>query len=209
MKKFIVLLFLGLLLPTIAWARIGVGVGTGKIQVDEQLKPGMSYHLPPLTVLNTGDEESDYETEVTYHQDQPEMKPEQSWFSFKPRKFHLEPSEVQLVEIQLDLPLKAKPGDYFAYLEGHPLKKSQAGQTAIGVAAAAKLYFTVVPANIFQAIYYKVTAFWINNSPWTNIIAGVVIFFLLKKFLKKRFKFQFNIQKKPNREENKKEVSDE
>jgi hypothetical protein len=177
-------------------AKIGVGVGTGKIQVEDELKGGMIYQLPPLTVLNTGDEPADYEVSVSYHQNQPELKPPGEWFSFQPNRFHLEAGEVQTIEINLNLPVRTEPGDYLAYLEGHPLKKSEAGQTTIGVAAAAKLYFTVAPANFLQAIYYRLTTFWRIYSPWTNILAvlalGLAVLFVFKRF----FKIQFGLSRK-------------
>lgn len=177
-------------------AKIGVGVGTGKIQVEDELKGGMIYELPPLTVLNTGDEPSDYEVAVSYHQNQPELKPPQEWFSFHPDRFHLEPEGVQIVEIKLNLPVRTEPGDYLAYLEGHPVKKSEIGQTTIGVAAAAKLYFTVVPANFLQGIYYRLTTFWRIYAPWTNILA-VLILALIGWFLFRRFfKIQFGLSRK-------------
>ncbi len=149
-----------ILFSNTAFAKIGVGVNTGKIQVDEELKAGMIHKLPPITVINTGDEPAEYETSVAYHQDQPEICPKQDWFIFTPQKFHLEPGKGQLVEIKINLPLRIEPGDYFAYLEGHPFTTVQKGTTTLGVAAASKLYFTVVPANIFYGIYYKITSFF-------------------------------------------------
>ena len=131
------------------FANIGVGVNTGKIQVDEKLKAGMIYKLPSITVINTGDEPADYETTIAYHQDQPELRPGQNWITFTPQKFHLDPGKGQLVEIKINLPIKIEPGNYFAYLEGHPIATVQKGNTVLGVAAASKLYFTVVPANVF------------------------------------------------------------
>ncbi|NMC09344.1 hypothetical protein GYA44_03450, partial [Candidatus Microgenomates bacterium] len=53
-----------LLLPSFAYAGLGVGIGTGKIVVDEKLRSGVIYNLPSLTVVNTGDEESDYSVSV-------------------------------------------------------------------------------------------------------------------------------------------------
>jgi len=204
-KKFIfALIFLALVLPNTVFAKIGVGVGTGKIQVEDKLKPGVIYELPPLTVLNTGDEPSDYEVNVSYHEKQPELRPLQSWFIFSPQKFHLEPGKVQTVTIKLNLPVRTAPGDYFAYLEGHPYKKAQSGNTTIGVAAAAKLYFTVVPANLFQGIYYKIISFWKIYSPWTGritlVLALIILFVLFKKF----FNIQVNFRKPT--EKNKEEI---
>lgn len=196
MKKFLLVLTV-LLFATAnsVFAKIGVGVGTGKIQVEDKLKPGLIYELPPLTIINTGDEPSDYEIQVSYHDKQPQLRPKSSWFIFNPVKFHLEPGKLQTVAVKLNLPVRTAPGEYFAYLEGHPFKKAQSGNTTIGVAAAAKLYFTVVPANFFQAVFYKVISFWNVYSPWTGRItllaALIIIFILFKKF--------FNIQIKVNK----------
>lgn len=197
MKKYILLLLFGFLLfPTAAFARIGVGVATGKIVVTQKLKPGIIYNLPPLTVINTGDVSSDYAVEISYFEKQPQFKPPNSWFIFSPERFHLDPGKVQVVAITLNLPVAVTPGNYFGFLEAHPVQEDKAGQTTIGIAAAAKLYFTVVPANIFQAVYYKVTSFWVLYEPWTNVAAGIVgviiIIFLFKKF----FHLEINLKKK-------------
>jgi len=191
MRKFsaILLAFLGIcVLSTAAYARIGVGVGTGKIVVNDILKPGQIYVLPSLTVLNTGDETSNYKVSITYHEQQPELMPSQSLFIFTPENFELKPGDAQVVNIKLNLPLKIEPGKYFAYLEASPdAKSSTASGTSVGVAAAAKLYFEIAPANIFQAIYYKLVSLWILYSPWTlrgTIFIGlIIIILLLRKFL--------------------------
>jgi len=205
MKKIFLLLFLFFLFvfPPLSLAKIGVGVGTGKIQVEDKLKPGMIYELPSLTVFNTGDEEGDYEAAITYHEKQPELRPLEEWFGFSPKEFHLKPGEAQEVKIKLNLPVKTEPGDYFAYLEGHPLKKAEGGQTTIGVAAAAKLYFTVLPANFFQGLYYKLASFWRLNQPWSNRVAVAVAVIIIYLGLKKYLGFQINFRgkrKKPSDE---------
>ena len=178
-----------------AFAKIGVGVGTGKIQVEEDLKPGIIYELPVLTVLNTGDEESDYEISVAYHSKQSELPPSKDWFVFFPQKFHLKPGEAKNIEIKLNLPIKTQPGDYFAYLEGHPAKKSQSGSTSIGVAAAAKLYFTVVPANFLQGIYYKLVSFYKIYSPWSRRAVIALVTLLAIVAFKKFFNIKINLKR--------------
>lgn len=199
MKKVLLCLsFLFLLFPSTVSAIIGVGVGTGKIQVDEDLKPGIIYELPSLSVLNTGDEPSEYQVSVTYHEKQPELSPPESWFIFTPHEFHLEPGQAQIVDVKLNLPLQIEPGDYFAYLEAHPLKKAQTGgNTSIGIAAASKLYFTVTPANIWSAIYYKAISFWNVYAPWPQRVAiglGIIVVLLI---IKKFFNFEVGLKKKP------------
>lgn len=154
--------------------RIGVGVGTGKIIIDDQLKPGARYELTPLSVINTGNVPAEYEISVTYHEQQKEIRPELSWFAFTPNNFVLEPGEVKLVSISLLLPLKTEPGDYFAYLEAHPIRSVKDGSTSIGVAAAAKLYFKVQPSNVLGAIYYRGRSLYQDYKLYVNI-AGVTL----------------------------------
>ncbi|MFH0942999.1 MAG: hypothetical protein V1810_02375 [Candidatus Beckwithbacteria bacterium] len=192
MKKILVLitclLTAVILFSSTTAANIGVGVNTGKIQVEEKLKAGMIYKLPPITIINTGDEPAEYGTSISFHAEQPELLPKQEWFSFNPDKFHLEPGKAQLVEITINLPIKIEPGNYFAYLEGHPVATMTEGTTTLGVAAASKLYFTVVPANIFYGIYYKLITFWEVYAPWPQRVAiflGVILALLaFKKFFK-------------------------
>lgn len=171
-------------------AKIGVGVATGKIVIDETLHPGTIYKLPPLTVVNTGDEAGDYGVEVAYLEKQAELRPAQAWFTFKPSTFHLEPGKSQAVEITLNLPLKVQPGKYFAYIEGHPAKVSDNGQTSVGIAAAAKLYFTVAPANLLVGLYYRLITFWKLHHPLDTIIAGTIALIALIMTFKSQFNFQ-------------------
>jgi len=199
MKKDLVLILglcLFLLLPMLILAKIGVGVGTGKITIDQPLKPGLIYTLPSLSVVNTGDEPGEYRVSIEYHEGQEQradmgLRPNKEWFKFEPESFYLEPGQSQPVQIKLSLPIKGvKPGKYFTYLEGHPVKKDVGGQTSIGVAAAAKLYFTVAPANIFQGIYYRFISLYSRYHPWDTIILALIFAALVLRFISKRFKLQ-------------------
>lgn len=202
MKKILfAFLFLALLVPTTAFARIGVGVGIGKIVVNQQLKPGIIYNLPPFTVINTGSVPTDYEVAVTFNERQQQKFPKESWFIFSPQHFHLAPGKVQRVDIKLNLPLMMDPGDYFAYLEAHPLAHDTNGSTTINIAAATKLYFTVVPANIFQAMYYKTSSFWEIYQPWTTIVAGIAGVMLVVVLFKRFFHLEINVKAKSSSKE--------
>ncbi len=196
MKKIIILCLLAVFaMPLFTSARIGVGVNLGKIELDEPLKPGGIYNFPSLGVINTGDEAGDYEVAVTYHQDQPQLRAEKEWFDFSPSQFHLEAGKSQSVAVKLNLPMKVKPGDYFCYLEAHPIIKAGPG-TTIGVAAATKTYFTVAPANIWQAIYYKTSSYFAMNAPWSYIVLAVVITAIFLAIIRRFFSFKINIRKK-------------
>lgn len=196
MQKFIILLLIVVLvLPLIVFAGIGVGVGIGKIEVDKPLKPGGIYNISPLVIFNTGDEPADYEIGVNYHSKQPQLRPVQEWFSFSPVPFHLEPGQAQNVAVKITLPVKTIPGDYFAYLEAHPIAKAGLG-TSIGVAAATKIYFTVMPANIWQAITYRISSFFAMYAPWSYVILAIVLSAIVITIFKKYFSFQFGIRRK-------------
>lgn len=178
-----------------ALASVGVGVNLGKIQIDEPLKPGGIYNFPSIGVINTGDTAGEYELAVTYHQDQPQIRPAQEWFSFSPSSFNLEPGQSQSVVVKLTLPVKAKPGDYFAYLEAHPIIKAGPG-TTIGVAAATKTYFSVIPANLWQAIIWRISSFWTMYAPWTYVVLAIIVAAIIIALFRKFFAFQIGIRRK-------------
>lgn len=189
-KVFIVILLLFIVPVSTAVGTIGVGVGTGKIVVDEKLKPGQIYTLPSLNVINTGDTPSDYEIAVSYHEKQTELKPSKNWFIFSPSHFYLNPNEIKNVDLKLNLPIQMQPGTYFAYIEAHPVKKSKTTETTIGIAAASKLYFTVVEANPVQGLFYKLLSFWKTYSPWTQIAALLAALLIIFSNIKKYFHIQ-------------------
>ena len=167
------LFILGLILPTTSLAKIGVGVGLGKVAIDEELTPGGIYKLPTLPVLNTGDEDGEYQVTITFREDQEEFRPEEGWFTFSPQSFPLKAGESQQVEVSMTLPLGVRPGEYFAFLEASP-KVSGEG-VSVGVAAATKLNFTVKPANILQAIIERIRKLFENNAPASYIFVGVIV----------------------------------
>lgn len=192
-KKFILLLavLIILVLPLVSFSKIGVGVGTGKIQMDEPLKPGSIYTIPPITVFNTGDEASNYQINIEGRINISEMIPKQEWFIFEPKKFYLEPGQSQLVQIQIVLPVRGvKPGDYFAFLTASPVQEFEGGKTSIGIAAATKLYFTVIPANIFQGMYYRFISLYARYHPWNTIVLVIVSLATFIAIFKKKFKIQ-------------------
>lgn len=191
----ILISLVALFIATGVLAGVGVGVNLGKIKIDNALIPGGVYNLPSIGVINTGDEASDYELAVTFLQDQPELKPVPEWFSFTPSQFRLEPGESQPVAVQLTLPVKTSPGDYFAFLEAHPVVIAGPG-TTIGVAAATKVNFTVAPANLWQAMIHRVSSFFVLYAPWTYVVLVVVIGAILIAIFKKFFAFQIGISKK-------------
>ena len=188
MKKILFLLLLFIIFPfNLAAGSIGVGVGTGKIEVTEKLKPGIVYKLPAITVLNTGETPSDYSIAISYNENQTELKPDKSWFSFVPMDFYLDPGGAQKVDITMTIPLKVVPGKYFAYIEGFPVRQPGTG-SVVGVAAASKLYFEIVPTNPIMGMYYRIVSLLKFYSPWperiVGILAGIVVIMIFGRFFK-------------------------
>ena len=184
-----------LFLPLAISARMGVGIGTGEIKLDKPLKPGGFYDLPILAIFNTGTEASKYQVSIAYHQDNPELRPARDWFSFTPAEFYLEPGKSQTVKTTITIPLKTQPGKYFCFIEGFPIAKSQVGGASVGVAAAAKLYFTVQPANIFQAIFYKISFLFAKYSVWFYIIGSVLLLAIILSIARKFLSFNLAVKK--------------
>ncbi|MDP2671630.1 MAG: hypothetical protein Q8P13_04215 [bacterium] len=172
---FFVLLVFFLAVPKAALSDIGVGVGTGKIVLNEKLKPGATYKLPPLTVFNTGTVTATYKIRPAFNEKQSQKKPKASWFSFSPEKISINPKKSEVVTARLSLPLSAPPGDYFVYLEAVPDQTVQKGTTSVGVAAATKLYFTVVPANFLMALLYRIISIYQQFAPWSYLLTLLVV----------------------------------
>lgn len=203
MKKitFIILaLFtLGLIIPQLALAKIGVGVGLGKVQIDESLAPGGIYNLPTLPVLNTGDEAGDYEVEVTYLSEQSEFQPDASWFTFTPQNFSLDAGGSQLVEVSLSLPIDVRPGDYFAFLEAHPVTEGEG--VTIGVAAATKLNFTVKPSGVLGAAIERIRSLLEETKPASYIVLGVIGGVILIAVFRRYINVNVGLKKKAKEEQ--------
>ncbi len=179
-----------------AEARVGVGIGTGKIILDEPLRPGGQYDLPVVAILNTGDEIADYGMKIQYHMDQPEIRPDREWFSFSPASFRLETRDSRIVLVTISLPVRTPPGDYFAYIEARPEQKSIIGGASVGVAAATKLYFTVEPANAFQGAYWYLASIMNAYAPWPMVVSIVVVAAIALKFVGRFVTLNIGVRRK-------------
>ncbi|MFC2022590.1 hypothetical protein ACFLTL_00290 [Chloroflexota bacterium] len=180
-----------------AQANVGVGIMPGSIRVDEPLMPGGIYNLPSVQTVNTGTEASNYEVKLVYMEQQDELVPPEEFIVLSPISFHLEPGATQVVSLSLSIPVKAKPGDYLAYIEAHPV--AEGSGMSIGVAAATKLYFTIKPANVLVGIANSIGNFFSRTSPASYIVLGVVIAGIAVYFLRKRIKIDIRVGRRDTR----------
>ena len=91
-------------------------------------------------------------------------------------------------------------------MEAHPVVTGEGGVT-IGIAAATKIWFTVAPANTFQAIIHKITSFVKNTAPTSYIVMGIIALIILLLLFKKFFSFNLSIKKKESEPKPKSENS--
>jgi len=178
----------------VALAAVGVGIAPGIIRVDEPLLPGGHYNLPSVSVVNTGTEAGDYEMELARMAEQQELEPPAEYIVISPTHFHLEAGASQTVSLSLSIPAKAKPGDYLAYIEAHPVAGE--GGTSVGVAAATKLYFTIRPSNVWVGVTNAIGNFFTGTAPASYIVLGVVLAGLVVFFLRRRIRVDIRIRRR-------------
>ena len=95
------------------------------------------------------------------------------------------------IQIKLKIPLQGtEPGEYFTFLTAQPEKKTDQGSGSVGVAAATKLYFRIIPANLIQAIFYVLSDLFVKYKPWSIIIPLILLLITVWRILKKRIKIE-------------------
>ncbi len=183
------LLLTSLLAPTPVRADPGVAMVSGNIIVDEDLIPGHTYHLPSITITNSGDEPGDYVMVLSYRLGRAQRSIPAQWITFDPQRFLLTPQKSQDVAVILSIPEDGfRPGDYFAYIESHQV--SQVTGDLLGTAIATRLGFTLPASGWVSASVEEVRTFSENNSDWGYIIMalllGPVLFYSFHRFVKIR-----------------------
>jgi hypothetical protein len=180
-------------LPAFA-TKVGVGVNLGKIDITEKVVPGGVYKLPGIGVVNTGETAMDYQVVAVGMYKPADKQPDPSWFEFVPKTFTLQPGAVQQVYGRMTVPIGAEPGNYFEFLQAHPVVK--ASGISLGVAAATKLSFVVSPSNWFAALWYRVRDLTELYSPWSYIAYGVVVFLAIAIPVQRRYRFSFGVARR-------------
>lgn len=189
-------------------AQLGAGVGLGKIELKEELTPGGVYALPKLPVINTGEIAATYEVEAIFTPSDPSSPKGlassvvERYFSFSPRTFHLNPNESRLVKVTLALPFTAPKGKREVLLETHTVSKTEAGNVAIGPAAATKLLFAIGTApGILGAMRQRATTLWNFYLPWSLIFVLALDFLVILYLLRFVLPFEISIRRKKEKQQ--------
>lgn len=177
-----------------AWARLGVGINVGRIEVNEPLLSGGIYSVAKMSVINTGTQAADYGLGVSYMEKQAEKEPPKTWFAFSPSRFRLKPGAARTVEISLVIPVSAEAGDYFALVEAHPIIEKKG--VNVGIAAAAKASFTVKSSSLLWSIINRLLTWFTTNAPYSYAAAALIVAAAVGLTLKRFFKFSLRIERK-------------
>lgn len=132
---------LALQLPA-ATAKIGTGVGADPISLAVPARAGGSYDLPPLWVVNTGDEDGVYRVAVEVGAAGTGRAVPRSWVSVRSDNFELAPGTGRWVPLALHVPRTAAAGRYRGMIVAGTVRENVGG-SGIGAAAATHMEFTV------------------------------------------------------------------
>ena len=183
----------GAILPEAA--RIGVGVGLGKMQLGEVLSPGGVYKLPKLPVINTGLVSGTFKVRADLVTGPVIVNKESvsGWVRFSPAQFDLDEGQSRLVKTELTLPFDAPPGDYLVYLEASMIRNSGMA-VSLSPAAATKLYFSIQPSSVLGAYRARFLTF-IETNPVIYLVLALLLVTEAGFILRRHWRFRVEVRK--------------
>jgi hypothetical protein len=173
--------------PVMALASVGAGVGASPIVLTSVARPGHTYRLPSLYVINTGTVASVYRVRVDRLTPGPELAVPPDWIHFDLNDFLLEPRQTASVPITLNVPANAAPGSYVSDLvAGTVPERAPGSTTAVGAQAATKLMFHVGSGASFP---------W-PGPWWAYGLAVLVVLSAAAVFIQRRLGLRFNVERR-------------
>ncbi len=133
--------------PWLAQASIGVGVQGAPVRLHTVARPGSSYALPPVYVVNTGTQDETISMRVQRLSHGPGRTVPSSWIRFTGNGMQLSARKSARVPLELVVPAGAAPGKYLSDVVVVGSAAISVGKTNLGVAAATKLEFSVGRAS--------------------------------------------------------------
>ena len=176
-------------------ARIGVGVGLGRMQLGEVLSPGGVYKLPKLPVINTGLVSGTFQVRADLVAGPVIVNKESvsGWVRFSPVQFDLDEGQSRLVKTELTLPFDTPPGEYLVYLEASIVRNSGMA-VSFSPAAATKLYFSVRPSSVLGAYRARFLTF-VETNPVIYLILAVLLIIEASLILRRHWRFKVEVRK--------------
>jgi hypothetical protein len=138
-------LLLLLSFPLTATASVGVGIQAGPVRLGSVAHAGQSYSLPPVYVVNTGTKTETVSLRVERLSHGPGRAVPPAWIQVAGHGVQLQPHQSARIPLQLVLPDDAQRGRYLSDIVAAVTGTISVGQANLGVAAATKLVFSVVP----------------------------------------------------------------
>lgn len=165
-------------------ADVGVAVDVGAIEVDQPLTPGGTYRLPSIGVRNPGSVAGTYGMRVGGLTELGTAA-DPRWFRFSPAEFELESGHKDHVEVTLQLPPDAPPGDYGALLSAEVAVPGAAA--GVGAGAASQLTFRIAPASPLQGMLTWLHGRWADWAPWPLVVLLAIAVGVSAHLLASRF----------------------
>lgn len=126
-----------------AEASVGVGVQNAPVRLTAVARPGQSYTLPPVGVINTGTQAETIIVRVQRLSRGPGQVVPPSWVHVSGPTLQLLPQRTARIALGLVVPGNARPGAYLSDIVVTSSTTVSAGQANFGAAAATKLEFRV------------------------------------------------------------------
>jgi hypothetical protein len=178
-----------------AFATLGVGTTTPRIVIDQDVRPGGVYRLPPIPAINTGTEREVIRLSADRASEQTELYADPRWIGISPGSVTLEPSGTALFDATLTLPLVVEPGTYQALIVAEPSVPGDAGSRP-NIQVGTKVVFRVVPSNWFMALLWRLYSLLLLWSPWSFIVLAVGAGSLIAWIVHSRYHFSFRVARR-------------
>jgi hypothetical protein len=171
--------------PVGAAADVGAGVGASPVVLASVARPGHTYQLPALYVVNTGTVVSSYRVRVEPFSTGRERTVPGGWVRFDRNDFPLRPKESTSVPMTLAVPSGAPTGNYMSDLVVGTIPTGS-GTAVLGAQAATHLQFRVGGgANM-----------WWSWPWWVYAIAAMVLALGAVAVIQRHFGFRVHVDRR-------------
>jgi hypothetical protein len=145
-------LIVAIAVPVVADASVGLGIQAGPVRLAGGAHPGGTYPLPAVYVINTGTQDESVVIRVEHLSPGAGRAVPSSWVQATGSAVKLSGNQSARIPLQLTVPRGAQPGAYLSDVVAKGSAALGAGGANLGVAAATKLQFTVVPGAVSASL---------------------------------------------------------